>query len=366
YQALRRCYRFGQTRPVEAHIFVAETETAVAQTVKRKLADHEALMAGMLRGRQTLNIGEDRTLSVVDGREVSEGRFTLRLGDSVETIRAIPDGTVDLTITSPPFSHLYIYSDALQDMGNSADDAEFFEHFAFLIPELHRVTRPGRLCAVHCKQLVNYKGRDGMAGLRDFRGALIAAFVAHGWAYHSEVVIWTDPVFEMQRTKSHGLLYKQLRKDSTFSRQGLPEYLLLFRRWPDGPEEEGQVEPVSHTHAEFPLEVWQRYASPVWFDVRRTDVLNVALAREERDSKHNCPLQLGIIERALDLWSNPGDLIYDPFAGVGSTGYLALRKGRRFEGGELKPSYFEQALRFLREAQDQHQLDMFALLGAAS
>lgn len=277
-------------------------------------------------------------------------RCALYLGDAVEVVRGLPDASIHLSIFSPPFSGLYIYSDSERDMGNSADDGEFFRHFGYLVPELHRVTVPGRLCAVHCKQLVNYKGRDGMAGLRDFRGDLIRAFTGHGWAYHSEVCIWKCPVTEMQRTKAHGLLYRQLRADASFSRQGMAEYLLLFRRWSRGEAEELRIEPVTHTHDEFPLELWQRYASPVWFDIDQMDVLNVDQAREDRDEKHICPLQLGVIERALAIWTNPGDVVLDPFAGIGSTPVVAMRMGRRAVGVELKGAYWRHAIRHVGRA----------------
>lgn len=274
----------------------------------------------------------------------------LYLGDSVEVLKGLPDNSVHLSIYSPPFSSLYIYSESERDMGNSADDAEFFAHYDYIIRDLHRVTVPGRLSVVHCKQLVNYKGRDGMAGLRDFRGEIIRHHVEAGWAYHSEVCIWTDPVLEMQRTKAHGLLYKQLRADSSFSRQGMPEYLVVFRKWPATEADEALVRPVTHTRESFPLDQWQNYASPVWMDIQRTAVLNVQLAREDSDEKHICPLQLPVIERAIELWSNPGEVIADPFSGVGSVGYVALPMARRFVGMELKASYFAQARRFLREA----------------
>lgn len=291
-------------------------------------------------------------------------RVALYQGDCVPVIGGMPDASVDFTITSPPFSGLYIYSDSENDMGNAADDAEFFQHFDYLIPELHRVTRPGRLCAIHCKQLVNYKGRDGMAGLRDFRGEIIRHFVAAGWAYHSEVCIWKDPVIEMQRTKAHGLLYKQLRADSSFSRQGMAEYLLVLRRWPLGEAEEDAIRPVTHTHTTFPLKRWQRYASPVWMDIQQTNVLNVQQAREDRDEKHICPLQLDVIERALDLWTNPGDVVLDPFTGIGSVGVVALGMGRRFVGTELKRSYFEHGVKHLKRAEAAAtQPDLFTAAG---
>jgi DNA modification methylase len=269
--------------------------------------------------------------------------YALYHGDCIEVVPSLPSDSVHLTIFSPPFSSLYIYSESERDMGNCADDDEFFVQFDYLIPELYRVTVPGRLCAVHCKNLVNYKGRDGKAGIRDFRGEIIRHFQQFEWAYHSEVCIWKDPVIEMQRTKAHGLLYKQLRRDSSFSRQGLAEYLLLFRKWPDS--EDATVEPVTHFADDFPLEMWQRYASPVWFDISQTRVLNVQIAREAKDEKHLCPLQLDVIERSIDLWTNPGDSVLDPFAGIGSTGHIAIGRGRKSVGVELKESYYKQAIR---------------------
>jgi len=265
--------------------------------------------------------------------------WVLYQGDCVEVSKGLPDASMHFSIFSPPFSNLYIYSDSGNDMGNAVNDDEFFRHFDFLIPELLRITKPGRLCAVHCKDLVNYKGRDGAAGLRDFSGEFIRRFVTAGWAYHSKVTIWKDPVIEMQRTKAHGLLYKQLRADSTFSRQGLPEYLLLFRKWPQDEQEEAHIEPVTHTKEDFPLDIWQRYASPVWFDIRQTRVLNVEQARESQDEKHICPLQLDVIARAVEIWTNPGDVVFSPFAGIGSEGYESLRLGRKFVGVELKEAY---------------------------
>jgi DNA modification methylase len=345
YQAIRRFYRFGQTHPVEATIVAAETEAPLVSSLERKIQVHtrmsEAMNASLsprLTLQEDLQLQQHETFS----RECGEG-WQLYQGDCVAVTHALPDNSIHFTIFSPPFSSLYIYSDALEDMGNAANDDEFFHHFDFLIPELLRVTKPGRLCAVHCKDLVNYKGRDGAAGLRDFSGEIIRRFIAAGWAYHSKVVIWKDPVIEMQRTKAHGLLYKQLRADSTFSRQGLPEYLLMFRKWPHNEEEETQIAPVTHTTEDFPLEIWQRYASPVWFDIRQTRVLNVEQARQSQDEKHICPLQLDVIERALKLWTNPGETVLSPFAGIGSEGHEALRLGRTFIGIELKQSYVQIA-----------------------
>lgn len=276
----------------------------------------------------------------------------MRLGDCVEETKKIEDNSVHFTIFSPPFSNLYIYSDPLRDMGNSVDDAEFLEHFEYLIPELHRVTLPGRLCSVHCKDLPRYRGRDGSAGLKDFPGMLIRLFEKHGWTYHSRVTIWKDPVIEMQRTKNHGLLYKNFRVRADVSRQGMADFLISFRKW-EGVEVTESSEPVKHNLKDYPLEVWQRWASPVWFDIDQTHVLNYQIAKETGDEKHICPLQLDVVERAVELWTNPNDLVLSPFAGIGSEGYQALLLGRRFVGIELKEAYFKQACKNLRQAEQE-------------
>lgn len=279
--------------------------------------------------------------------------WTLYQGDSAEVIRGIPDASVGLSVYSPPFSNLYTYSDSERDMGNCVDDAQFLAHYGFMVRELLRITRPGRVCAVHCKDLVDYKGRDGRAGLRDFPGEIIRCHEANGWKYHSRVTVWKDPVIEMQRTKAHGLLYKQLRGDSSFSRQGLAEYVLIFRKWAEDGEE---VSPVTHTPESFPLSQWQEWASPVWMRIDQTNVLNVQQARDDRDEKHMCPLQLDLIERCVRLWSNAGDVVFSPFAGIGSEGVQALKASRRFVGVELKESYWRSACANLRGATSQVEL----------
>lgn len=286
--------------------------------------------------------------------------FSIYNGDCVRIIKEIPDNSVHFNIFSPPFANLYIYSDDLADMGNCKDIDEFFEQFDYLIPELYRITKPGRLCAVHCKQLVKYKGRDGRAGLTDFRGKIIEHFEKFNWQYHSEITIWTDPVLEMQKTKAHGLLYKQVRKDASFSRQGLPDYLVVFRKWAEDEEDEKLIEPVEHTKKDFPLPIWQNYASPVWMDIQRTNVLNVYQAREDKDEKHICPLQLDVIERAIDLWTNKGDIVFSPFMGIGSEIYTAVKMGRKGIGIELKESYFEHSYKNIMMAvQESNQVSLF-------
>lgn len=265
-------------------------------------------------------------------------RYALYNGDSCEITREIPDNSIHYTIFSPPFASLYTYSNSDRDMGNCKSDTEFADHFKYLIDELYRITMPGRLLSFHCMQLPLTKERDGVIGLRDFRGNLISMFQNAGFIYHSEVTIWKNPVTAMQRTKAIGLLHKQLKKDSCMSRQGIADYLVTMRKPGDNPER------VSHTDESFPVYVWQHYASPVWMDIKESDTLQRKSAREEKDERHICPLQLEVIRRGIELWTNPGDIVFDPFTGIGSTQYVALRSGRRALGCELKPSYYQQAV----------------------
>ena len=276
-------------------------------------------------------------------------KFSAYNADCVEGVRELPSESIGFTIYSPPFSHLFIYSDSERDMGNAADDGEFLEHYGFLIRELHRVTKPGRLTAVHCTDMPRTKSMHGEVGLWDMPGAIIESHVKEGWTYHSRITIWKDPVVEMQRTKAHGLLYKTFCKDSSRVRQGLPDYLLVFRKTPG---DEKSADHVGKDKSAFPVSLWQQWASPVWMDINQTDVLNVRSAREDKDEKHLCPLQLDLIERAIRLWSNEGDTVLSPFMGIGSEGWGALKCGRRFVGFELKPAYFRQAVKNL-----QHQSD---------
>jgi hypothetical protein len=294
-------------------------------------------------------------------------RFALYNGDAVDVFGQLPPSSVDFSVFSPPFSTLYVYSDAQADMGNCVDDDEFFAHFAYLVAELLRVTVSGRLCAVHCKDLPRYISTDGVSGLRDFPGAVVRCFEESAnqdgsrWAFHSRVTIWKDPVIEMQRTKSYGLLYRSFRERADVTRQGMGDYVLTFRKWSPELESGQSVKPVRHDPAHYPLEVWQRWASPVWNDIQQTKVLNIDQARENEDEKHVCPLQLDVIERCIELWSNPGDVVASPFAGIGSEGYMALQLGRRFVGSELKESYWRAAQRYLAEAETMaKQVTLFA------
>lgn len=408
YQAIRRVWRFGQSKAVACHIVQAETEGAIVATIESKEKEFRAMrqeMTAAMRDESVRQLRDDSlTLVLPDGHASGNG-WDLYHADCVTKARELPSDSVGLSVFSPPFSNLYIYSDSIADMGNTEDDEEFMEQFRFLIRELRRITIPGRNCAVHCKDLPLYRGRDGAAGLRDFPGYIIRTFEEEGWTFHSRVTIWKDPVIEMQRTKNHGLLYKQLCADSAASRQGMADYIITFRKWnaeaefPDPVTANGErferyvgmeapdasivaydagvpVPPMvngkwpkfnpfpagSEAYRLWSISVWQKYASPVWFDINQTDVLNKDLARDGDDERHICPLQLDVIERCIHLWSNPDDLVFSPFTGIGSEGYVALKAGRRFVGTELKKSYFDIAVGNLREAagENVNQLDLFA------
>jgi len=372
YQALKRIHRFGQTRDVNIHIVLSSSEYEIYKIVREKqMMNDDAKRKIFEYTKQYTMLNENRRSLKMDytRREYKTDNITLINGDSIEEIKGIESNSVGFSIFSPPFANLYIYSDSYRDMGNCKDDEDFFNHFKFLVQEIHRVTEPGRLCTVHCKNLVDYKNSSGRSGIRDFRGAIIRLFEDCNFKYHSEVTIWKDPVIEMQRTKCQGLLHKQVSvTDASLSRQGLPDYLVIFRKWEDGEESCNPVyhkegfnfyigydEPTDKDPRKYSINVWQRYASPVWFDISQTRVLNAKIARHDQDEKHICPLQLDVIERAIHLWSNPGDIVFSPFAGIGSEGYGAIRLGRKFTGIELKPEYFDQAVRNVGDAENDLQ-----------
>ncbi len=279
-------------------------------------------------------------------------RMALYHGDSCEVLREIPDNSVHFEIYSPPFASLYTYSNSERDLGNCRTQGEFFEQFAYIVEQLYRVLLPGRLMSVHCMNLPTSKERDGFIGISDFRGDLIRLFQDAGFIYHSEVCIWKDPVIAMQRTKALGLLHKQIRKDSAMCRQGIPDYLVTMRKPGMNPE------PVAHTHESFPVAVWQRYASPVWDDINQNDTLQRTSAREERDEKHICPLQLTVIRRAVQLWTNLDDIVLSPFGGIGSEPYVALENGRRTVACELKESYYKQMVLNCQSATQAEQISI--------
>ena len=279
--------------------------------------------------------------------------FALYHGDCVEVLKGLPASSVHYSIFSPPFASLYTYSNSPRDMGNCRSNEEFFEHFGYLVDELARVMQPGRNVSFHCMLFPASKERDGFIGLKDFRGDLIRAFQAKGFIFHSETVIWKDPVTQMQRTKALGLLHKSVRENASMCRQGIPDYLITMRAPGD------VVERVKHAADDYPVSKWQQVASPVWMDIDPSDTLQYASAREHDDERHICPLQLEVIRRGVELWTNPGDIVLSPFAGIGSEGYVTLQMGRRFVGAELKASYYQQAARNLAMAM-RGTADMFA------
>lgn len=295
--------------------------------------------------------------------------WTLANGDCIEVLNSLPENSIHLSIFSPPYASLYTYSNSDRDLGNSVNDDQFYEHFAHVVSGLHRVIKPGRIVAVDVMNIPAMKERDGYIGLKDFRGDVIRAFQKAGFIFHSEHCAWKDPLIEATRTKALGLMHKQLCKDSTRSRAGIPQYLLAFRK--DGENKE----PVAHIdgltefcgesppiHGNLSHERWRRYASPVWMDINFSNTLNAKAARDNEDERHVCPMALDLIERAIQLWSNPGDVVFDPFSGVGSTGYQAIKMGRKFVGSELKQSYFTQACKNIQSAKS-NQADMFSYAG---
>lgn len=376
YQAVRRCWRFGQTNEVNVHIVTADIEGAVVANIERKEKDAEAMAAFMVEHMAELNKenlkAQASPMKTDYVRGVENGKlWRANLGDCVEGVRELESDSIGYTIFSPPFASLYTYSASDRDMGNCKNDEEFHRHFGYLIPELYRVTKPGRLVSFHCMNLPTSKARDGFIGIRDFRGKLIREFEQAGWIFHSEVCIWKDPVTAMQRTKALGLLHKQVCKDSAMSRQGIPDYLVTMRKpgvndTPvEGPFDEfvGDQSTFQNT-GNLSIDIWQRYASPVWMDVNPSRTLQKRSAREEKDERHICPLQLDVIERGLQLWSMPGDTILSPFMGIGSEGYCAVKMKRKFVGFELKNSYWRQACKNLAQAEiDAIDGDLFASAG---
>jgi len=350
YQAVRRCYRFGQTKPVTVTMIAHAAEGPVLENIKRKEAQAEEMAASLVEHMRAFQEREVKQLT----REVSSynmkresGRFfDIYNGDCVDVARSIDSDSIDYSVFSPPFSSLYTYSNSDRDMGNSKNYDEFWVHFGFLVDEMARIMRPGRNVSIHCMNLTTSKQRDGVIGIRDFRGDVIREFQKRGFIYHSEVCIWKDPVVAMQRTKALGLLWKQIKKDSAMSRQGLPDYVVTFRK------PGVNTKPIAHTPEEFPVDRWQHYASPVWFDIKQSNTLNGRIAREGEDERHIAPLQLDLIHRCLDLWSAKDDLVFSPFTGIGSEGVVSVQMGRRFVGAELKRSYFDLAHRMISHAED--------------
>lgn len=362
YQAIRRCWRYGQTQQVNVWQFVSEADGDVVANIQRKEREHTAMMdslvnemnidGGMMSGREEMAYSENEARG--DG-------WRLMLGDSCERVKEIETESVGLSVFSPPFPGMYTYSNSARDIGNAANLGELMEHFTFMMPELLRITMPGRSCCVHLTQQVAFKGVDGFTGLRDFRGRVISAMENAGWIYYGEVTIDKNPQVKAIRTKDAGLQFKSLATDSARMHMCLADYILQFRKPGENPKpiRAGISEKYHNASGWITQQEWIEWAAPVWYGdfrglpggIRETDVLNVTQARDTNDERHLCPLQLGVIERCVKLWSAPGDVVFSPFAGIGSEGYESVKLGRKFIGVELKPSYYNSAIRNLREAE---------------
>ena len=341
YQAVRRCYRFGQTNPVNVHILIPESQKNVRKSILEKQRKHFEMIQNM----SLYSVNNDYSISAnknktVGKKEVKTENYHLLNGDCVQESQKLDDNSADLVVFSPPFADLYVYSDKEEDMGNVKDYQEFEQHFQFLIPQIKRVLKPGRICAIHCMDLPIQKGKEGFIGLRDFSGMLVKWFTDNGFIYHARTTIWKNPVTEMQRTKALGLLHKTIKKDSSMSRVGIPDYVLFFRN------EGVNKTPIKHQDKDpsapdyLPVDLWQKYASPVWMDVNYSRTLQYTTARDHNDERHICPLQLDTIERIIHLYSNEGETVCSFFGGIGSEGFQALKMGRKSISIELKESYF--------------------------
>ena len=341
YQAVRRCYRFGQKNKVIVHILIPESQTNVRNTILEKEKQHFERISEMAKYSSETNYKTLKSKVKIMNKEIKTNNYHLINGDCVQETAKLPDNCADIIIFSPPFAELYVYSDKEEDMGNVSNYKQFEKHFKYLIPELKRTLKSGRMCAIHCMDLPIQKGKEGYIGLRDFSGMLIDWFQNEGFIYHSKVTLWKNPVTEMQRTKALGLLHKTIKKDSIMSRVGIPDYVLFFRN-------EGENEtPITHQDKDqsrldyLPVDLWQKYASPVWMDIDYSRTLQYRSGRDGNDEKHICPLQLDTIERILHLYSNEGETVLSPFGGIGSEGCSAIKMNRKSISIELKESYFK-------------------------
>jgi DNA modification methylase len=353
YQAMRRSYRFGQKEEVNIYLITTDTMSNVIESINHKQKQFEIMQEEMSKTINENLHKEFKSVSVFDTKEEKNDFYHIKRGDCVQLIQELESESIGLSVFSPPFAELYTYSDHLEDMGNSKDYNEFLTQFNYLIKELYRVLIPGRNVAIHCMDLPIQKGKEGFIGLRDFSGMILKAFEEVGFIYHSRVTIWKDPVVEMQRTKALGLLHKQVKKDSTMSRVGIPDYVMIFRK--DGE----RVNPVTNT--DLPVDLWQKYASPVWMDINYGNTLQgFRNGREDNDEKHICPLQLDTIERLIHLYSNKGDTVFTPFMGIGSEVFQAVKMGRKGTGFELKESYFDLAKANIKTAViEKDQISLF-------
>lgn len=343
YQAIRRSYRFGQKNEVNIYLITTDTMSNVKQSIGNKQKQFESMQDAMSKSINDHLMGNMMHESIHDTESESNQYYTIKRGDCVQLIKELHNESIGFSVFSPPFAELYTYSNHIEDMGNSKDYNEFLAQFTFLVTELYRVMKQGRNVAVHCMDLPVQKGKEGYIGLRDFSGMIKDAFEKEGFIYHSRVTIWKDPVVEMQRTKALGLLHKQVKKDSTMSRVGIPDYVMIFRK--DGE----RTDPVTNT--DLPVDLWQKYASPVWMDIDYGNTLQgYRNARDEKDEKHICPLQLETIERLIHLYTNKNDTVLTPFMGIGSEVYQAVKMGRRGIGFELKESYYAMAKKNIASA----------------
>jgi len=341
YQAVRRCYRFGQKNKVKVHLLVPESQINVRKTILEKENKHKTMIKEMTNYSSKTDYKLNKTNIIINNKEIKTNNYHLLNGDCVEESKKINTNEADLVVFSPPFAELYVYSDKPEDMGNVKNYKEFENHFKYLIPEIKRVLKPGRICAIHCMDLPIQKGKEGYIGLRDFSGMLIDWFTNEGFIYHAKTTIWKNPVTEMQRTKALGLLHKTIKKDSVMSRVGIPDYVLFFRNEGDN------LIPIQHQDESeslpnyLPVDLWQKYASPVWYDVDYSRTLQYRSGRDGNDEKHICPLQLDTIERIIHLYSNENEVVFSPFGGIGSEGFQALTMNRKSISIELKESYFK-------------------------
>jgi len=343
YQAIRRSYRFGQKNEVNIYLITTDTMANVKQAIDTKQKQFEIMQDEMSKAINANLNNQTMTTASYDIESEMNEHYTIKRGDCINLIKDIPSESIGLSVFSPPFAELYTYSSHLEDMGNSKDYNEFLTQFSFLIKELYRVMMQGRNVAVHCMDLPIQKGKHGYIGLRDFSGLLLKAFEDAGFYYASRVTIWKDPVIEMQRTKALGLLHKQVKKDSTMSRVGIPDYVMIFRK--DGE----RSNPVTNT--DLPVDLWQKYASPVWMDINYGNTLQgYRNGRDANDEKHICPLQLDTIERLIHLYSNKGDTVLTPFMGIGSEVFQSVKMGRKGIGFELKESYYDLAKKNIASA----------------
>jgi DNA modification methylase len=348
YQAIRRCWRFGQESSVNVYIVVSDVEGPIVQNIKRKERTAKDTMDRMVSVISTYEVEElsgGQKMEQLKPEVKTTADWELANNDCVDWIGKTPDNQYDLSIFSPPFLDLYAYTDSDRDIGNSRGSEEFFNHYGFVIDGLLRTTKPGRLCCTHVSQIPAIKYIDGFIGLKDFRGRVVSEYVDRGWIYHGEVVIDKDPQAQAIRTKSKGLLFVSLKRDSSWLRPALADYILVFRK---PGENQTPIKPIDISH-----EDWISWARPVWYNINETRVLQFRGAKGEDDTKHICPLQLDVIERCIKLWSNPGEVICSPFAGIGSEGYVALKLNRKFAGCELKKEYYNLAKKNLSAASSQ-------------